>query len=469
MPAGATAGGGATLAELLAARLTDLWGAPVTVDGLQRLSGGASRTTWSCDATTGAGHRHRLIVRCDPGAKTVPSATLELEAAAFAAAAGAGVPVPAICDAGGEGGALGVPYLLMERLDGETLPRRLLRDDRYAAARAGLAGELGRALGRIHGIDPAALPGLERVDDPLEHLLARYTTDAGATLPPGLEIGRRWLVEHRPEAAPAGVVHGDFRLGNLLLAPDGLRAVLDWELVHLGDPLQDLGWVCAKVWRFGGPAPVAGTGDRGDLVDGYAEVRGWRPTDAQLDWWELYGTLRWGLICQIQAQRHLSGLEPSVELAAIGRRACEQEYDVLLHLGLVEPETVADPLDDPAAAPDPAGNAPHAAPDTGELLGAVRHFLATDVAAGDDDRLRFHTRVAGNALKIVERQLRLGAAQRAAHQERLARLGCADDADLSRAIRSGALDARWDEVVDAVRASVRDQLLVANPRHLATR
>jgi aminoglycoside phosphotransferase (APT) family kinase protein len=132
-------------------------------------------------------------------------------------------------------------------------------------------------------------------------------------------------------------VHGDFRTGNLIVGQDGLRGVLDWELAHRGDPMHDLGWLCTKAWRFGSANPVGGFGVRADLMAGYAEGGGVPPDEATQRWWELYGTVRWALLCRRQAARYLSGAEPSIELAVLGRRVCEQEYDVLLALGHAGP------------------------------------------------------------------------------------------------------------------------------------
>lgn len=127
-------------------------------------------------------------------------------------------------------------------------------------------------------------------------------------------------------------MHGDFRLGNLVIDVDGLRAVLDWELAHVGDPMEDLGWLCVRAWRFGGSAPVAGVGSLDDLFCGYAEESGVEPDPAAVHWWQVFGTLRWGVICMMQAQAHLSGAARSHELASIGRRVCETEYDLFLAL-----------------------------------------------------------------------------------------------------------------------------------------
>jgi aminoglycoside phosphotransferase (APT) family kinase protein len=128
------------------------------------------------------------------------------------------------------------------------------------------------------------------------------------------------------------LVHGDFRNGNLIVGADGLRAVLDWELAHIGDPLEDLGWLCVKSWRFGSPHRVGGFGDVDQLLDAYAQASGRRIDPQALSWWEVMGTLRWGIICILQAANHLSGAVRSVELAAIGRRVCEVENDLLLLL-----------------------------------------------------------------------------------------------------------------------------------------
>jgi aminoglycoside phosphotransferase (APT) family kinase protein len=141
------------------------------------------------------------------------------------------------------------------------------------------------------------------------------------------------LSDNRRPPAEEVLLHGDFRLGNLVVGPDGVRAVLDWELVHRGDPMQDLGYLCVRAWRFGGELPVGGFGEYADLFAAYERVSGRAVDPAAVRWWEVFGTVWWGGACMLQAWRHLSGAERSVELVAIGRRVWEQEYDVLLALG----------------------------------------------------------------------------------------------------------------------------------------
>jgi hypothetical protein len=344
-------------------------------------------------------------------------------------------------------------------LDGETIPRRLLRDEAYTAARPGLARRLGEVLARIHQVNPDSVPGLPRLDA-LGQLTGLY--EAFAEPRPALEIGLRWLAGHRPAPAADALVHGDFRTGNLMIGADGLHGVLDWELAHRGDPRQDLGWLCTKAWRFGSASPVGGFGARADLMAGYAAGGGTPPDEETQRWWELYGTVRWALLCRRQAERYLAGDEPSIELAVLGRRVCEQEYDILLVLGHATPMTVIDPLEN---LPDHAAT-PHDRPSGPELLRAVREFLTTE-AGGADPRLRFHARVAANALRIAEREAMLATAHAHRHRVRLAALGCEDDAEFCAKIRDGSLDHRMAEVIEAIRAATVDKLTVANPGHLA--
>lgn len=317
----------AALEEGLVGYLQDLWEDPaVTVTGLDRMPGGASRETWSFDAVRGDGARLALVLRRDPPTLPRPDG-IRREALALQATARTGVPVPGLLGWSTDSGHLGAPFLLMERIEGETLARRILRDEEYRQARGVLAGQCGEALARIHSIPAEQVPGLEAVD-PLQQTFQFY--EALGELHPALELGFRWLERHRPP--PSGrhtVVHGDFRNGNLVIGSDGIRAVLDWENVHIGDPMEDLGWLCVKAWRFGAPWPVGGFGSYEELFDSYTRTRG-EPVDPEaVRWWETFGTLRWGVICIAQAHRHLSGAVRSVELAALGRRVCEQEHDLL--------------------------------------------------------------------------------------------------------------------------------------------
>jgi aminoglycoside phosphotransferase (APT) family kinase protein len=304
-------------------------GRPAEVTGLRRLSGGASAETWAFDATEpgpGADLTIRpYILRCQPPAGS-DKATITIEASVIAAAGAAGVPVPGVLTASDDATVLGSAFMIMDRVEGETIPRRILRDEALAPARDRFGRDCGRILGALHRVDPEALPGLE-ADDPLQ----RYRTilDQMGASSPTFEWAFRHLTATRPDPSPVALVHGDFRMGNLMVGPEGVRAVLDWELVHLGDPLEDLGWLCTKAWRFGSAAPVGGAGSYADLLAGYAEATGRVVSPDSLRWWETLGSLKWGIMCLMQASLHLSGARTSVELAAVGRRVAENEWDLL--------------------------------------------------------------------------------------------------------------------------------------------
>lgn len=436
------------MSDELAATLAALVGAEAV--GLERLSGGASRETWAFEA----GGRRLILQRRRPGA--VSGLPMSTEVELLRAAAAAGVPVPAVVIDATDGAALGAPAVVVERLDGETIARKLLRDDEFAGARQRLVADCAAALAGIHRIPPAAVAGLPRTD-PLDAV--RAVLDGVGEPHPAIELGLRWLARHRPppSAPEQVVVHGDFRTGNLLVERSGLRAVLDWELAHLGDPLEDLGWFCVRAWRFGEDGkPAGGFGSREDLWAAYEDAGGVPVDPDAARWWELYGTLRWAAICIAQAATHRFGVSRSMELAAIGRRTCESEHDALALLpgGPMPPGTETEPVE---AYP------PHDRPSGAELAEAVREWVAGDVADATSGRVRFHARVAANVLAMVERELRSGPAHAAAHARRLAALGVVDDGELAAAIRAGRLDERFDEVKAAVWASVRDKLAVANP------
>jgi aminoglycoside phosphotransferase (APT) family kinase protein len=320
----------------------------VRIEGLRRLTGGASRETWSLDALLkrgGAVERVPLILQRDtPGPpKQVPRS---LEYRVFEAARAAGVPAPEpylMGDASLGGG----EFFLVRRVDGENIPRRLLREEAYAAARSALPSQLGAALAKIHAV-PAGQPGFERLVRPPDgEQTAAWTLDRheqtyrtiALEAHPAFELAFRWLKQHlRVAAPPAGyndrvLVHGDFRMGNVMFDERGLQAVLDWEITHIGDPAEDLAWVCVRSWRFGGKQPVAGIGTREEFFAAYEAAGGAPVGPAWVHFWEVFGNLRWGVICLSQARVYLDGYSKSVELASIGRRTSETEWELLGLIG----------------------------------------------------------------------------------------------------------------------------------------
>jgi aminoglycoside phosphotransferase (APT) family kinase protein len=251
---------------------------------------------------------------------------MELEAAVQRRAAAAGAPVPHILAADNSPAALGNPYLICDAIGGETIVRKIHRalDD---SSRERLLQQCAQALAAIHRAEPDGI-GLTEGDQLAEW---RDRLDQMGDTTATFEWAFRWLAANRPPASRRVLVHGDFRMGNLIVDESGLAAVLDWELVHIGEVYDDLAWFCIRAWRFGAPEHLGagGLGSVENLLSAYETAAGEQLARETFRWWLTLATLRWGVICRFQAERHLSGLTPSVELAAIGRRVSETEWDVL--------------------------------------------------------------------------------------------------------------------------------------------
>jgi aminoglycoside phosphotransferase (APT) family kinase protein len=309
-------------------------GQPHAIEGLRRLSGGASRETWSFVAVGPSGERLPLVLRLDPPASASMGPQVD-EYALIRAAGEAGVPVPPLRFRLDEVHGLGSGFV-SDLLEGETLGRRIVRDEAYAVARTDMARELGRILAALHSVPVASLP-LEppRAGSSAQSQLDLFekVLDGYDVARPVLELALRWLRENEAPEAATVLVHGDFRVGNVIVDPGGIRAVLDWELAHIGDPAEDIGWLCTRSWRFGGTGRVGGVGDLDDLLDAYRQAGGPRVSADAVHYWEVFGNLRWGVIAVAQAFSHLTGARRSVELAAIGRRVTEVEHDLMELLG----------------------------------------------------------------------------------------------------------------------------------------
>lgn len=328
------------LSERLAAFLQRSHGArSVRIDGLRLLTGGASRQTWSFDAAIehvdGRRETVPLVLRSD--ARRGPNfMSREVEYRLLEAVGAEGVPVPRVHLMGD--GSLDAPFFLMERVEGETIARRLLRDDEYAGAREVMTAQLGAILAAVHrvpaekhglGILPSPAAGRSPAETEVDRLEQTYRVITPEPHP-AFELALRWLRNHLPPAAPPVLVHGDYRIGNVVFGPEGVRSILDWELAHIGDAMEDLGWMCVRSWRFGNDGkPAGGLGTREELWRAYEGAGGRKVDQDAVHWWEVFGNLRWGVICISQARAYFDGHSKSVELAAIGRRSAETEWELL--------------------------------------------------------------------------------------------------------------------------------------------
>src|SRR5258707_5395283 len=292
------------VAELLRICVARHIGAPGTIHDLQRLTGGANKTTWSFDADVDGARRPfilqiastRTIDESSPIAGASPHLTAEQDARLMIAAVKANVPAPRVRAILEPADGLGDGYVT-ERVDGETLATRILREDRFASARKSMAAQCGTILAAIHRIPLTDVPFLKHLE-PAEHVgLQRMIADYHGFKLPALELGLRWAAEHAPKKVRHTVVHGDFRSGNFIVGEEGIRCVLDWEIGQSGDPMQDLGWVCVKTWRFGGKNPVGGFGTREDPFAGYERAGGHSGPSAHARLWEADGSAKWAIRC----------------------------------------------------------------------------------------------------------------------------------------------------------------------------
>ncbi len=432
----------------------------------QRLSAGASRETYRITALIGGAETLLALRRsaAGEGSAMKQGPGLSAEASLFSAAHAAGVPGPQVLMMLEPADDLGSGFL-MEWISGETLGARIARNDAFAAIRPKLARQCGEILGRLHGLDVAAA-GLERVLDTLtpeasvRHTYATYL--ALGVAQPMIDYTAAWLLANLPSERALGLVHSDFRNGNFIVSPsDGVVAVLDWELAHIGDPARDLGWICTRSWRFGvTDKPVGGFGAYDDLFAGYEAVIG-RSVDRQaVHFWEVFGSFWWAVGTLSMAQSWRDGSETSVERPAIGRRSSECQIDCV---NLIIPG----PAHRPAEAQRRLSAA--ALPRSNELLESVRNFLSGDLPKSLDGRNAFLARVAANSIDTVLRELVVGQSA-LAHEHALLSLllGQAGETDalrkkLCEAIASGAVALASPALCQYLRDSVLAQVLIDQP------
>jgi aminoglycoside phosphotransferase (APT) family kinase protein len=281
------------------------------------LAGGASKEAWAVDA----GGERLLVRRAAVGVIHKHTLSLADEFAVLEAAHEAGVkaprPIAYIPDLDGR------EAFVMERLDGETIGRRIVRMDDLPPE---LPTQLANELAKIHAIPRTRLAFLQEAN--LERMVDEF--DEVGEARPAIELGLWWLREHRPPPREPVIVHGDYRIGNVVVRPhEGLVGVLDWEFAHVDEPVRDLAFALVRAWRFGVPDKrLGGIGDVEPYLERYNELTGFDVRRDELDYWELAGNVGWAIGCLTQMQRHLSGLDRSVELAVLGRLGAEVEYEI---------------------------------------------------------------------------------------------------------------------------------------------
>ena len=378
--------------DRLSAAMARITGNQLAVTALARLSGGANMESWSFDFG-GRGY----VLRRAPSAEMMANRPFghKVEAAIIRAACDSGVKAPVIVGDLEPGDGLGTGYI-MDRVEAEVNPAKIL-----AEPPPSLIGDLARELARIHAIPVAALPDLPVMNTAgaLAELKTRFFAYGGDR--PIIALAIKWCEDHLPDTAPLALVHGDLRMGNVMVDGHGLAAVLDWELAHLGDAHEDLAYGCMSVWRFGHiDKPAFGCSSLETYFAAY-EAAGGIPVDrARFRFWLIYRTLWWALGCIQMGDMWRTGIDRSLERAVIGRRTSENETDLLLLLEEDAPETqrLAIRLDVPPA-PRRQGE-----PSAVELLEAVRNWVDADIKSKAQGREKFMAAVAMNALGMLIRE-----------------------------------------------------------------
>ncbi len=302
------------------------------IETLSQLSGGASQETWLIQLVNGTKYILRRPPNGNSSALDQRTITPDIEVAILKNVVTKTPYVPQVKHLFCEGDSL-YPGYIMHFCAGETLATKILRDEKFAPIRPKLAAQCGEAIAAIHATPFSNITGLGTSDAATE--IKRYASilKTHDHPHPVFEMALHWLSQNVPLNRPQSLVHGDFRNGNIIVSETtGLSAVIDWELSHIGDPMEDLGWICVPSWRFGEiDKPVGGFGERQQLYDAYSAAGG-TVCVKSARFWEILGCLKWGIMCLIMYGIYDSGIDKSVERAAIGRRASETEIDLLLML-----------------------------------------------------------------------------------------------------------------------------------------
>ena len=307
-----------------------------TVESLRKMSGGASKETWAFDLAMSGHAPLALVVRVNRRSPLPASIGLKDEFALMTEVYGAGIQVPKPYWYGKDNS--GRSFYVIERIEGETIVRRLHKGVQYDKARNLMPAQLGKILAKIHRIPSAGtrfhfLPcrqesGSSALGQILfyEYLLHRYSPDPH----PPLELAISWLKRNKPPSDHLSLIHGDYRLGNVIFTEKGVQSILDWELAHIGDPMEDVGYISVQAWRFGiDSKPIGGIGERADFFDAYEKAGGFRIDADIVQYWEIFGNLVWAIITILQMSPFLNGYTNSIELGSLGRKTAEVELQLL--------------------------------------------------------------------------------------------------------------------------------------------
>ena len=306
---------------------------------MQALKGGAIQENWLVDVNLSGGRQLgpiNLVLRKNAAAGIASSHDRTDEFALLRLAHAGGVTVPRPIAFCADATVLGSPFAVMERVAGSGFGPGIVKDDTLGGDREALGRRLGHELATLHALEPQgadfAFLG-ERPVNPADVLVRRLraSLDYMGVMRPVLEWGLRFAEIKAPPPRRIVLCHHDFRTGNYMVDTAGLTAILDWEFAGWGDPMADIGWFCAHCWRFSRPdREGGGVTSRAAFYAGYEAASGHEIDHEAVLFWEVIAHLRWAVIALEQGHRHISGVQPSLELALTGRMVAELERAALL-------------------------------------------------------------------------------------------------------------------------------------------
>lgn len=448
-------------ADKIAALGLKFTGETFEVTEIRRLTGGANMESWWIDYGP-----HQWVMRrmpqgmkgpTDDSAGDATGVDIDIEADIIATAIQAGVTAPEIIGTLTEADDLGLGFV-MQRIVGEALPHKIFKLPSFSNAISRLPEQCAAELAKIHAISPESLPSQipqELAPDVIARLAQRYARFKARI--PSFELAFHWLKNNLPEPRPLALVHGDFRMGNLMIDGDGIAAVLDWEQAHFGDPAQDLGYLCTPSWRFGNYEEiVGGFGSLDELLSHYRRLSGLDIPLKDINFWMIVSSLIWGLGTLNMINLWRSGEDSSLERAVVGRRTSETEIDLLLML-----EDAIGLNQNPVqwSAPDriKATGQTHLT----ELLTALINWDEQHVFPSVEGRDLFQARVARNALNIALRETTCRPLFEQARKARLDGLGFNHDT-LCTALANGVLD---DEMLICIRLDLLERVHIDQPKY----
>ena len=433
------------------------------LSGLRQLSGGANMESWAFDYDGREMVLRKLpndMEERDVEAGSIAAISLDTQAELIELARQRGVTAPEVLAVLRPGDALSKGFVMV-RAKGETLPHKILGKPEFAQAEKRLTAQCARELATIHAIDPVDLP--EEVQQVTPQMLLTEQEKAyreiGGSIPI-YDFAFRWLEGHMPEPVEPRLLHADFRMGNLMIDREGITAVLDWELAHLGDPMEDLSYLCTPSWRFGHYEEVAGGFDSAEnLITAYEEASGTAVEQERFNWWLTYNTLWWGVACLRMGHSYRDGTAHTLERTIIGRRASEVEIDLLLQF-----EPIRDADNGSLDWSEPPLLPTHGEVEYSEILAALREWAKEKVLPNAEGHALFEARVANNALGIAQRHAAWGENFATAARNRCAAIGSTHEA-LCNALRTAERDLGDDALWDHLRMTALERLSIDQPKY----